>query len=58
MTTGRRAAVIIASTRAATGVYEDKTGPLIVEWLRGKGFTVHPTLVPDGDAIGAALRAA
>ncbi|MGI8418063.1 MAG: MogA/MoaB family molybdenum cofactor biosynthesis protein [Nakamurella sp.] len=55
----RRAVVIIASTRAAAGVYQDKTGPLIVEWLRGNGFIVHdPTVVPDGDAVGAALRTA
>lgn len=55
----RRAAVIIASTRAATGVYSDKTGPLIVDWLRGNGFQVgEPTVVPDGDPVGAALRSA
>lgn len=54
--TARRAAVIIASTRAATGAYQDKTGPLIVNWLRGKGFAVDdPTVVPDGDQVGAAL---
>ncbi|MDQ2845253.1 MAG: MogA/MoaB family molybdenum cofactor biosynthesis protein [Actinomycetota bacterium] len=59
MTPARRAVVIIASTRAAAGVYQDKTGPLIVEWLRGNGFTVHdPTVVPDGDAVGAALQTA
>lgn len=55
----RRAAVIIASTRAATGVYPDRTGPLIVEWLRGKGFRVdEPVVVADGDPVGAALRTA
>ena len=26
--------VIVASTRAARGVYEDKSGPIAVEWLR------------------------
>ena len=34
------AAVIISSTRAAAGVYPDRTGPVIAEWLRDKGFEV------------------
>jgi len=59
MTTARRAAVIIASTRAADGVYPDRTGPIIADWLRGKGFDVaDPTVVPDGNPVGAALQAA
>ena len=33
------ARVIIASTRAAAGVYEDRTGPLIVSWLTERGIT-------------------
>ena len=36
----RTAAVIIASTRAATGVYPDRTGPMIAEWLTARGFDV------------------
>ncbi|MBE7163652.1 MAG: MogA/MoaB family molybdenum cofactor biosynthesis protein [Williamsia herbipolensis] len=49
--------MVIASTRAATGVYPDRTGPVIVDWLRGKGFEVAaPIVVADGDAVGAALR--
>ena len=36
----RTAVVIIASTRAATGVYPDRTGPIIVEWLIARGFEV------------------
>ena len=31
---GRRAAVVVASNRASAGVYEDQTGPLLVEALR------------------------
>ena len=31
--------VIVASTRAARGVYEDKSGPIAVEWLRSRGLT-------------------
>lgn len=59
MIAGRAAAVIIASTRAATGVYPDRTGPVIVDWLQGKGFAVgDPIVVADGDAVGEALRSA
>ena len=54
-----RAVVITCSTRAATGVYPDRGGPLIVEALRDMGFDVdEPTVVPDGPAVGEALRAA
>lgn len=55
----RPAAVIIASTRAATGVYPDRTGPVIAEWLRDRGFRVDsPIVVPDGAPVGTALLAA
>ena len=55
----RRARVITASNRAASGVYEDRGGPLIVEWLRGQGFTTPDALVvPDGEPVADALRAA
>lgn len=55
----RRAAVIVASTRAAAGVYPDRTGPLLVEWLQGKGFDCAlPVVVGDGPGVGQALRAA
>ncbi|MER5909359.1 MogA/MoaB family molybdenum cofactor biosynthesis protein [Streptomyces sp. NPDC001982] len=54
-----RALVITASNRAAAGVYQDKGGPLIAEGLRGFGFTVEgPQVVPDGEPVEAALRAA
>ena len=54
-----RAAVVVASNRAAAGVYDDATGPLIVSWLAERGFEVGaPSVVPDGDAVGAAIRAA
>jgi molybdenum cofactor synthesis domain-containing protein len=53
------AAVVCASNRAAAGVYEDTTGPLIVTALRDLGFEVgDPTVVPDGDPVGEAIRAA
>lgn len=52
----RTARVVIASTRAANGVYEDRTGPVIVEWLRGRGFDVpDPIVVADGMAVSRAL---
>jgi molybdenum cofactor synthesis domain-containing protein len=55
----RSARVIVASTRAATGQYPDKTGPVIVEWLGAQYFRVEkPIVVPDGDTVGAAIRAA
>ncbi|MCB5281726.1 MULTISPECIES: MogA/MoaB family molybdenum cofactor biosynthesis protein [unclassified Arthrobacter] len=55
---GRKAGVVIASTRAAAGVYKDLTGPVIIDWLTEHGFEPYPALVvPDGDAVGGALRA-
>ena len=53
------AAVVVASNRAAAGVYDDTTGPLIVEALRSDGWDVgDPVVVPDGEAVGAAISAA
>lgn len=53
---GRTAVVLVASTRAAAGVYEDRSGPILVDRLREWGFTVgHPIVVPDGDELGFAL---
>ena len=54
-----KATVVCASNRAATGVYEDTTGPLIVSALEEAGFEVTgPVVVPDGDPVGAAIREA
>jgi molybdenum cofactor synthesis domain-containing protein len=59
MTSGRRARVVTASNRAAAGVYPDRSGPVIVEWLREQGFeTPDPEVVPDGEPVGDALRKA
>ena len=53
------AAVVVASNRAAAGVYDDATGPLIVDWLREQGFECGPpAVVPDGDPVRDALRSA
>jgi molybdenum cofactor synthesis domain-containing protein len=54
-----RAEVVVASNRAAAGVYADETGPLIVGFLRQLGFTVgSPVVVPDGEPVGEAIAAA
>lgn len=37
--------VIVASTRAAHGIYEDTSGPLAVDWLRQQGFTTPDAVV-------------
>lgn len=55
----RTARVVTASNRAAAGVYEDKTGPLIVDWLRRRGYeTPGSAVVPDGEPVLRELRAA
>ncbi|MFL6025521.1 MAG: molybdenum cofactor biosynthesis protein B [Friedmanniella sp.] len=54
-----QALVVTVSTRAAAGVYEDRSGPIIVAELSRLGFEVaEPLVVPDGDAVGEALRGA
>ena len=53
----RSAHVIIASTRASAGVYEDRCGPIIAEWLAQHKFSsVQPVVVSDGEPVGEALR--
>jgi molybdenum cofactor synthesis domain-containing protein len=55
----RSARVIIASTRASAGVYQDRCGPIISEWLAQHGFSsAEPVLVGDGEPVGQALREA
>jgi molybdenum cofactor synthesis domain-containing protein len=51
--------MIIASTRAAAGVYEDRCGPLIVDWCTARGIaTPAPDVVADGRPVAEVLRAA
>lgn len=53
----RRGRVVIASTRAASGVYEDRCGPIIVDWLVSRGLEVpDAVVVADGAPVGEALR--
>jgi molybdenum cofactor synthesis domain-containing protein len=55
-----RARVIVASNRAAAGLYRDTSGPLLVAGLRDLGCEVdpEPVVVPDGEPVAAALRTA
>src|SRR3954447_12243112 len=58
-TDDRTAVVTTVSTRAAAGVYADRSGPVIVDALRAAGFsTGDPVVVADGDPLADALRAA
>ncbi|MGH3632746.1 MogA/MoaB family molybdenum cofactor biosynthesis protein [Mycobacterium sp.] len=53
----RSARVIVASTRASAGVYQDRCGPIIIEWLGQRGFPLlDAVVVADGDPVGRALR--
>ena len=55
----RSARVVIASTRAATGVYDDRCGPIIADWLSDRGFSIaDPAVVTDGEAVREALLVA
>jgi molybdenum cofactor synthesis domain-containing protein len=53
-----KAFVVVASTRAAEGVYDDRTGPLIVAALQDWGFDVDSVVVPDGEPVREAMEAA
>lgn len=54
-----RALVITVSNRAAAGVYADTSGPVAAQALTELGFQVDgPQVVPDGDPVETALRAA
>jgi molybdenum cofactor synthesis domain-containing protein len=51
--------VVCASNRAAAGVYQDTTGPLIVQALDALGFDVTgPVVVPDGQPVADAIESA
>ena len=55
----RSGLVVIASTRASSGIYEDRCGPVIADWLIARGITTPgPVVVADGEPVDAALRAA
>lgn len=51
--------MLIASTRAAAGIYDDRCGPIIRDWFAARGFDVAAAaVVPDGEAVHEALRTA
>jgi molybdenum cofactor synthesis domain-containing protein len=53
-----KALVIVSSHRASTGIYEDRSGPIMVDGLRALGLEVEDAqVVDDGEPLGAALRA-
>jgi len=53
-----RGGVVVASNRAAAGVYADTTGPLLVDLLAELGIESGPArVVPDGAAVGEAIAA-
>ena len=54
-----RALAITVSNRAAAGVYEDRSGPVLAGLLKEAGCSVDgPLVVPDGEPVEAALREA
>lgn len=56
MPAARRALVITVSTRAAAGAWSDRSGPVLVDGLRGLGLDVDgPRVVADGEPVAAAL---
>src|SRR5699024_8262234 len=54
----RTGLVIVSSTRAAAGEYEDRSGPIAVEFLRNQGLkTPYPIVVADADIFYAVEQA-
>jgi molybdenum cofactor synthesis domain-containing protein len=52
-----RALAITISNRAAAGVYDDRSGPVLVRLLRSQGCEVDgPQVIEDGDPVETALR--
>ena len=59
MTDRFRARVITVSTRTAAGVFDDRSGPILVAGLGDLGLLVDgPVVVADGEPVGTELRAA
>jgi molybdenum cofactor synthesis domain-containing protein len=55
----RIARVITVSTRAASGQWEDRSGPVLAAGLAELGLEVEPiVVVPDGDPVGRELARA
>lgn len=59
MAEARTARVVTISTRASAGIWEDRSGPVLVDGLAALGLRVSgPVIVSDGDPVEEALRAA
>jgi molybdenum cofactor synthesis domain-containing protein len=53
-----RVAVVVASDRAAAGIYEDRSGPAAAAWFAERGWRVEEVrVVPDGEPVREALAA-
>ncbi|MBK0420814.1 MogA/MoaB family molybdenum cofactor biosynthesis protein [Leucobacter sp. CSA2] len=56
MSARRTAVVLVISTSAAAGEAQDRTGPVIADWLAERGFAVgDPVIAADGEPAAAAL---
>jgi molybdopterin biosynthesis enzyme MoaB len=53
-----RALAVTVSNRASAGVYEDRSGPVLVDLLRAAGCDVvdGPLVIPDGEAVEQMTR--
>src|SRR6266851_7601067 len=52
-----KALAITVSNRASTGIYADRSGPVLAQQLRNAGCEVDgPQVIADGDPVEAALR--
>ena len=52
-----RALAVTISNRAAAGVYEDRSGPVLADLLRAAGCEVDgPMVIPDGATVQTALQ--
>ncbi len=55
---GKRATILVSSTRVAAGERTDATGPILRDWLAEQGFYVsEPVIVADADIAGAIASA-
>jgi len=52
-----RALAVTISNRAAAGIYEDRSGPVLADLLRAAGCEVDgPVVIPDGPTVETALQ--
>jgi molybdenum cofactor synthesis domain-containing protein len=52
-----RALAVTVSNRAAAGIYEDRSGPVLADLLRSAGCEVDgPVVIPDGATVQTALQ--